>query len=151
MPLFGASPAPGMPSALGSAAHTQVLRSAVCCSGNAGLLYLDGVDALGRPVVVINADAVPHNMRHSALVYCKMHLEPVVNKVGGGHPFFGGSAFVVWWAGWSGGHHPLTWIGGMGYTDGCRWAMLGAHGVCGSRQRRRGRAGVREVRRRPRT
>ncbi len=46
-----------------------------------GLVYVDGVDALGRPVVVVDADAVPPNMKSSALVYCKMHLEPVVNKV----------------------------------------------------------------------
>jgi len=44
-----------------------------------GLLYTDGIDALGRPVVVINADAVPSNMRSSALTYVKAHLEPLVS------------------------------------------------------------------------
>ena len=43
-----------------------------------GLLYVDGVDALGRPVVVLNADAVPSNMKSSALTYVKTHLEPLV-------------------------------------------------------------------------
>ncbi|KAI3428329.1 hypothetical protein D9Q98_006709 [Chlorella vulgaris] len=45
-----------------------------------GLLYMDGVDALGRPVVVLNADAVPPNMKSSALIYVKAHLEPLVNQ-----------------------------------------------------------------------
>ena len=44
-----------------------------------GTLYIDGIDALGRPVVVINADAVPANMRSSALTYVKAHLEPLVS------------------------------------------------------------------------
>lgn len=43
-----------------------------------GVLYEDGMDSLGRPVVVINADAVPSNMRSSALTYVKTHLEPLV-------------------------------------------------------------------------
>ncbi|GAB4819641.1 hypothetical protein N2152v2_006687 [Parachlorella kessleri] len=46
-----------------------------------GLVYADGVDALGRPVIVINADAVPPNMKSSALVYCRMHLEPIGHYV----------------------------------------------------------------------
>lgn len=45
-----------------------------------GLLYVDGVDSLGRPVVVINADAIPSNMRSSALTYVKTHLEPLVTE-----------------------------------------------------------------------
>jgi hypothetical protein len=90
---------------------------------------MDGVDALGRPVVVLNAgeglgggscplpvassrevllagpaccggkvdgqrinrvlpppppDAVPSNMKSSALIYVKAHLEPLVNQVCGG-------------------------------------------------------------------
>lgn len=45
-----------------------------------GLLYSDGVDALGRPVVVLNADAVPPRMKSSALTYVKAHLEPLVNS-----------------------------------------------------------------------
>jgi hypothetical protein len=44
-----------------------------------GLLYTDGIDALGRPVVVLNADAVPPRMRSSAVAYVKAHLEPLVN------------------------------------------------------------------------
>ena len=44
-----------------------------------GLLYEDGMDALGRPVVVIDADAIPPRMRSSAVTYVKTHLEPVVN------------------------------------------------------------------------
>lgn len=45
-----------------------------------GLLYMDGMDALGRPVVVLNADAVPARMKSSALTYVKAHLEPLVSK-----------------------------------------------------------------------
>lgn len=45
-----------------------------------GLLYTDGIDALGRPVVVLNADAVPPRMRSSAVAYVKAHLEPMVNS-----------------------------------------------------------------------
>ncbi|KAL4427888.1 hypothetical protein ABPG75_001977 [Micractinium tetrahymenae] len=45
-----------------------------------GLLNMDGVDALGRPVVVLNADAVPANMKSSALIFVKAHLEPLVNQ-----------------------------------------------------------------------
>jgi hypothetical protein len=45
-----------------------------------GILYSDGVDALGRPVVVLNADAVPPRMKASALTYVKAHLEPLVNS-----------------------------------------------------------------------
>lgn len=45
-----------------------------------GLLYMDGMDALGRPVVVLNADAVPPRMKSSALVYVKAHLEPLVTS-----------------------------------------------------------------------
>ncbi|KAG7672522.1 hypothetical protein Ndes2437B_g02488 [Nannochloris sp. 'desiccata'] len=45
-----------------------------------GLLYSDGVDALGRPVVVLNADAVPPRMKSAALTYVKAHLEPLVNS-----------------------------------------------------------------------
>ena len=45
-----------------------------------GLIYIDGVDALGRPVVVLNADCVPPKMKSSALTYVKAHLEPLVNN-----------------------------------------------------------------------
>lgn len=45
-----------------------------------GLLFVDGIDALGRPVVVLNADAVPPRMKASALTYVKAHLEPMVNS-----------------------------------------------------------------------
>ena len=43
-----------------------------------GLVYCDGIDSLGRPVVVLDADAVPRNMKSSALVYVKARLEAVV-------------------------------------------------------------------------
>lgn len=45
-----------------------------------GLVYEDGVDALGRPVIVLDADAVPPRMKSSALTYVKTHLEPVVTS-----------------------------------------------------------------------
>lgn len=47
-----------------------------------GLLFMDGVDSLGRPVVVLDADAVPKSMRASALVYVRGCLEPLVNQGG---------------------------------------------------------------------
>eukprot|EP00890_Picochlorum_soloecismus_P003325 jgi/Picsp_1/3994/NSC_01506-R1_bcl2 adenovirus e1b 19kd interacting protein like len=43
-----------------------------------GLVYVDGIDALGRPVVVLDADAVPPRMKSSALTYVKTHLHPIV-------------------------------------------------------------------------
>ncbi|KAI8106229.1 hypothetical protein M9435_000776 [Picochlorum sp. BPE23] len=44
-----------------------------------GLVYEEGIDALGRPVIVLDADAVPPRMKSSALTYVKTHLEPVVS------------------------------------------------------------------------
>jgi len=44
-----------------------------------GLLYEDGMDALGRPVIVLDADAIPPRMRSSAVTYVRTHLEPIVN------------------------------------------------------------------------
>jgi len=45
-----------------------------------GLVYVDGIDALGRPVVVLDADAVPPRMKSSALTYVKTHLHPIVTS-----------------------------------------------------------------------
>lgn len=49
-----------------------------------GLLYFDGLDSLGRPVVVINADAVAEekHARKAAFQYLLHQLEPVVSQVG---------------------------------------------------------------------
>ncbi len=44
-----------------------------------GLLYEDGMDALGRPVIVLDADAIPPRMRSSAVTYVRTHLDPIVN------------------------------------------------------------------------
>jgi hypothetical protein len=44
-----------------------------------GLVYEEGIDALGRPVVVLDADAIPHKMRSSAVTYVKTHLHPIVS------------------------------------------------------------------------
>ena len=46
-----------------------------------GLLYTDGVDTLGRPVIVINADAVPHNYKSASLEYLRTTAAPIVNNV----------------------------------------------------------------------
>lgn len=43
-----------------------------------GLVYEEGIDALGRPVVVLDADAIPPKMRSSAVTYVKTHLQPIV-------------------------------------------------------------------------
>ena len=50
----------------------------------AGLLYWDGLDALGRPVIVVNADAVAEDKaaRRAALDYMLHLLEPIVVQVG---------------------------------------------------------------------
>lgn len=92
---------------------------------------MDGVDALGRPVVVINADAVPHNMKSSALVYCKMHLEPVVNKVRAGGVRVGRSG---WGAGLGLGLSCNCSAGGRICQLGFVWhvvPMLHGHVLCG--------------------
>jgi hypothetical protein len=44
-----------------------------------GLLYEEGIDALGRPVIVLDADAVPPRMKSSAVTYVKTHIEPIVS------------------------------------------------------------------------
>ena len=47
-----------------------------------GLVFHDGVDALGRPVIVINADAVPPKVsRKAACTYMLQRLEPIVIQV----------------------------------------------------------------------
>lgn len=48
-----------------------------------GLLYCDGLDALGRPVVVVNADAVAEDRhaRRAAFQYLLYQLEPIVVQV----------------------------------------------------------------------
>ena len=43
-----------------------------------GLVYCDGVDSLGRSVVVLNADAVPPRMKSAALTYVRARIEPIV-------------------------------------------------------------------------
>ena len=46
-----------------------------------GRLYHDGVDSLGRPVVVLNADAVAANVsRQWACQYMLHRLEPIVSQ-----------------------------------------------------------------------
>lgn len=54
-----------------------------------GLLYCDGLDSLGRPVVVINADAVAEDKgaRKAAFEYLLHQLEPVVTQVAALGPF----------------------------------------------------------------
>lgn len=47
-----------------------------------GMLYHDGVDSLGRPVIVLNADAVGTNVsRQWACQYMLHRLEPIVSQV----------------------------------------------------------------------
>ena len=45
-----------------------------------GLVHADGVDTLGRPVVVLDADAVPRNMKSSAARYVTTHLAGLVER-----------------------------------------------------------------------
>jgi len=45
-----------------------------------GLLYEEGIDALGRPVVVLDADSVPPRMKSSAVTYVRTHLLPIVTS-----------------------------------------------------------------------
>lgn len=51
-----------------------------------GLLFLGGRDSQGRPVVIVNTDAIPagHNAapRDAALAYLLKRLGPVVTRVG---------------------------------------------------------------------
>jgi len=45
----------------------------------AGLVFHDGIDALGRPVVVVNADALaPKSSRKDAIAYMQQRLEPII-------------------------------------------------------------------------
>lgn len=49
-----------------------------------GLLYYDGIDSVGRPIVVVNAraDAMTNpKLRNSAMAYMKQRLEPIVYQV----------------------------------------------------------------------
>lgn len=47
-----------------------------------GMLYHDGLDSLGRPVIVINSDAVAANVsRRWACQYIMKRLEPIVSQV----------------------------------------------------------------------
>ena len=48
-----------------------------------GLLYFDGLDSLGRPVVIVNSDAMGENRgaRKSAFQYIVQVLEPIVIQV----------------------------------------------------------------------
>ena len=47
-----------------------------------GLVYHDGVDSIGRPVVVVNADALaPGASRKDAISYMQQRLEPIVVQV----------------------------------------------------------------------
>ena len=48
-----------------------------------GLLYFDGLDSLGRPVVIVNADAMGEDRgaRKSAFQYIVQVLEPIVIQV----------------------------------------------------------------------
>ena len=48
-----------------------------------GLLFFDGLDSLGRPVVIVNADAMGEQKgsRKSAFQYIVRTLEPVVIQV----------------------------------------------------------------------
>ncbi|KAK9820116.1 hypothetical protein WJX72_006268 [[Myrmecia] bisecta] len=46
-----------------------------------GMLYYDGVDSLGRPVVVVNAEAVASTVtRRQAMDYMLQRLEPIVTQ-----------------------------------------------------------------------
>lgn len=52
-----------------------------------GLVFHDGVDSLGRPVIVVNADAMaPKVSRKSACAYMLQRLEPIVVQVSGFWP-----------------------------------------------------------------
>ena len=47
-----------------------------------GLIFHDGVDSLGRPVIVVNADAMaPKVSRKAAFAYMLQRLEPIVVQV----------------------------------------------------------------------
>ena len=48
-----------------------------------GLLFFDGLDTLGRPVVIVNADAMGENKgaRKHAFQYIVHVLEPIVMQV----------------------------------------------------------------------
>ena len=48
-----------------------------------GLLFFDGLDSLGRPVVIVNADAMGENKgaRKNAFQYIVQVLEPIVIQV----------------------------------------------------------------------
>lgn len=48
-----------------------------------GLLFFDGLDSLGRPVIIVNADAMGENKgaRKSAFQFIVHTLEPVVIQV----------------------------------------------------------------------
>ena len=47
-----------------------------------GLVFHDGVDSVGRPVVVINADALaPGASRKDAISYMQQRLEPIIVQV----------------------------------------------------------------------
>ena len=48
-----------------------------------GLLFFDGLDSLGRPVVIVNADALGENRtaRKGAFQYIVNVLEPIVTQV----------------------------------------------------------------------
>lgn len=47
-----------------------------------GLVFHDGVDSLGRPVIVVDADAVaPKVSRKAACAYMLQRLEPIVVQV----------------------------------------------------------------------
>ncbi len=47
-----------------------------------GLLFYDGVDSLGRPVVVVDFDAVaPSTTRAAVMQYILQRLEPIVSQV----------------------------------------------------------------------
>ena len=47
-----------------------------------GLLFYDGVDSLGRPVVVVDFDAVaPTTARSAVMQYILQRLEPIVSQV----------------------------------------------------------------------
>ena len=47
-----------------------------------GLLFYDGVDSIGRPVVVVDFDAVaPSTTRSAVMQYILQRLEPIVSQV----------------------------------------------------------------------
>ena len=49
-----------------------------------GMLFHDGVDSQGRPVIVVNTDAVGtgRKARSQAMQYMLHRLEPIVSQVG---------------------------------------------------------------------